>query len=263
MNTNNHFQRSKKVPFRGFGGIILLFLPIFLMAQKQTLTVTLTEIPSNDGRLMVYLFKGKETYALQKPYLTKSLDIENYSAKWKIDSIPQGDYIISTIHDENVNGKLDFATTGMPEEAFAFSNNAQPKMGPPNPDEMIFSIKENENAVQNIKMIFFGMKAKQVKEVEIVADKKQTVKVDADKTTYQVKDNASLTTGSMRDAIRKLPGVVLSPTGDLNYNGKAVTIYIDGVPSNLSGSDLKNYLQSIPANTIEKIELVENPGASY
>lgn len=242
---------------------ILLFVPIFLMAQNQTLTVTFTEIPSNDGSMLVSIFKGKEGYTQQKPFLTKSLEIENLTATWKIDSIPQGEYIISSVHDENVNGKLDFATTGMPEEAFAFSNNAQPKMGPPNPDEMIFSIKENENAVQNIKMLFFGMKTKQVKEVEIVADKKQMVKVDADKTTYQVKDNASLTTGSMRDAIRKLPGVVLSPTGDLNYNGKAVTIYIDGVPSNLSGSDLKNYLQSIPANTIEKIELVENPGASY
>ncbi|VBB47192.1 putative TonB-dependent receptor plug [uncultured Paludibacter sp.] len=241
----------------------LLFLPLFLLAQKQNLTIHFTEIPSNDGRLLVSLFNGKNSYTSQKPYLTKSLDIENFSATWKLDSIPQGTYIIAAVHDENINGKLDFAETGMPEEAFAFSNNVQPKMGPPNPDEMIFTIKENESAVQNIKMLFFGMKSKQIKEVDVVADKKQFVKTDADKTTYQVKDNPTLTSGSMRDAVRKLPGVVLSPTGDLNLNGKDVAIYIDGVPSNLSGSDLKNYLQSIPANTIEKIELIENPGASY
>ncbi|MGC3977132.1 MAG: TonB-dependent receptor [Paludibacteraceae bacterium] len=102
-----------------------------------------------------------------------------------------------------------------------------------------------------------------IKEVEVVGNKKQFVKVDADKTTYQVRDNTALSTGSMRDAVRKLPGVVLSPSGDLNLNGKAVSIYIDGVPSSLSGSDLKTYLQSIPATNIEKIELVENPGASY
>lgn len=242
---------------------ILFFIPILLTSQNQTLTVTFTEIPSNDGRLTVVLFKGKEGYTQQKPFLTKSLDINNFTATWEIDSIAPGDYIISSFHDENVNGKMDFAPTGMPEEAFAFSNNAQPKMGPPNPDEMLLSIKAGDNAVQNIKMLYFGMKTKQVKEVEVVADKKQMVKVDADKTTYQVKDNAALTTGSMRDAVRKLPGIVMSPSGDLNYNGKGVTIYIDGVPSNLSGSDLKNYLSSIPATNIEKIELVENPGASY
>lgn len=243
---------------------ILLFLPLFLLAQKQTLTVTFTDIPSNDGRLMVTLFKGKEGYAQQKPYLKKSLDIDKYAAVWKLDSIPQGEYIIAAIHDENINGKLDFSeTTRMPEEAFAFSNNAQPKMGPPNPDEMLFKIKENENAVQNIKMLFFGIKSKQIKEVEIVGDRKQFVKTDADKTTYQVKENAALSGGSMRDAVRKLPGVLLSPSGDLNLNGKNVSVYIDGVPQRLSGSDLKSFMESLPANTIEKIELIENPGAAY
>ena len=87
--------------------------------------------------------------------------------------------------------------------------------------------------------------------------------MDAAITTYQVKDNTALSTGSMRDAVRKLPGVGISPSGDLNLHGKSVSIYVDGIPSNLSGSDLKNYMDGLPANTIEKIELVENPGASY
>lgn len=100
-------------------------------------------------------------------------------------------------------------------------------------------------------------------EVTIVGNKEEFIKVDADKTTYLVKDNPALSSGSMQDAIRKLPGVILSPTGNLNLNGKDVTIYIDGVPSNLSGQDLKNYIQSLPANSIEKIELIENPGASF
>lgn len=242
---------------------VFIFFSLAVMGQKQTLTVTFTDIPSNDGRLSVLLFKGKEGFTSQKPFETKSLDIDHFSSTWKLDSIPQGEYIIYAFHDENINGKMDVAETGMPDEAFAFSNNAQPKMGPPNPDEMLFTIKANENAVQNIKMIFFGMNSKVIKEVEIVGNKKQFVKVDADKTTYQVRDNTALSTGSMRDAVRKLPGVVLSPSGDLNLNGKAVSIYIDGVPSNLSGSDLKTYLQSIPATNIEKVELVENPGASY
>ena len=258
----NRIQGIKKILFNSFG-CLFVFLPLLLPAQNQHLTVNFSELQSNDGRILVSLYKGKADYTAHKPSKSASLLIDNGSATWMPDSISQGEYILSAFHDENVNGKLDVSDNGMPEEGFAFSNNAQPKMGPPNPQEMLFSINENENATQTIRMIYFGIKPKELKTVEVVGDKKQFVNVDADKTTYQVKDNTALSTGSMRDAVRKLPGVVISPSGDLNLNGKSVSIYVDGIPSNLSGSDLKNYMDGLPANTIEKIELVENPGASY
>ena len=111
--------------------------------------------------------------------------------------------------------------------------------------------------------LFRHKKAITLSEVTVIGNKKEFIKVDADKTTYLVKDNPALSSGSMSDAIRKLPGVIVSPSGNLNMNGKDLAVYIDGVPSNLSGQDLKNYIQSLPANAIEKIELIENPGASY
>ena len=258
----NRIQWIKKIRFSSFG-CLFVFFPFLLPAQNQRLTVNFNELQSNDGRILVSLYNGKADYAAHKPYKSASLSIENGLATWVPDSISKGEYILSAFHDENVNGKLDVSDNGIPEEGFAFSNNAQPKMGPPNPQEMVFSINEKENVTQNIRMIYFGIKPKELKTVEVVGDKKQFVNADADKTTYQVKDNAALSTGSMRDAVRKLPGVVMSPSGDLNLNGKSISIYVDGVPSNLSGSDLKNYMDGLPANTIEKIELIENPGASY
>ena len=258
----NRIQWIKKIRFRSFC-CLFVFLPLLLPAQSQRLTVIFSDLQSNDGRILVSLYNGKADYSAHKPCKSASLTIDNGSATWMLDTISQGEYILSAFHDENVNGKLDVSDNGMPEEGFAFSNNAQPKMGPPNPQEMLFSIKENENAAQTIRMIYFGIKPKELQTVEVVGEKKQFVNADADKTTYQVKDNTALSTGSMRDAVRKLPGVVISPSGDLNLNGKNVSIYVDGIPSNLSGSDLKNYMDGLPANTIEKIELVENPGASY
>lgn len=100
-------------------------------------------------------------------------------------------------------------------------------------------------------------------EVTIFGNKKQYIKVESDKTTVSVKDNAMLSSGSAFDAVKKLPGVITSPTGSLSLNGKGVTIYIDGSPSTLSGTDLQNYLSSLPANAIEKVELIYNPGASF
>jgi len=72
-----------------------------------------------------------------------------------------------------------------------------------------------------------------------------------------------LGTGNAYDAVKKLPGVIASPTGGLTLNGKGVTINIDGAPSTLSGTDLENYLSSLPGSAIEKAELIYNPGASF
>jgi len=130
--------------------------------------------------------------------------------------------------------------------------------------DVTFTVKNGQQEVSLGKTTLFKhKKAIDLSEVTIVGNKKEFIKVDADKTTYLVKDNPALSSGSMSDAIRKLPGVIVSPTGNMNLNGKDVAIYIDGVPSNLSGQDLKNYIQSLPANAIEKIELIENPGASF
>lgn len=96
-----------------------------------------------------------------------------------------------------------------------------------------------------------------------VSAKKPLMKIESDKTTVSIKENAMLSTGNAYDAVKKLPGVIASPVGGLTLNGKGVIIYIDGAPSTLSGSDLENYLSSLPANAIEKVELIYNPGASF
>lgn len=106
-------------------------------------------------------------------------------------------------------------------------------------------------------------KENSLKEVQVYGNKKQYVKIDSDKTTVNVKDNAMLNSGNSLEAVKKLPGVITSPTGSITLNSKNVAIYIDGAPSSLSGTDLQNYLSTLPANAIEKVELIYNPGASF
>nr|WP_315141522.1 TonB-dependent receptor [uncultured Flavobacterium sp.] len=106
-------------------------------------------------------------------------------------------------------------------------------------------------------------KAEELKEVTVFGNKKQFLKVESDKTIVSVKDNGMLNSGNSLEAIKRLPGVITSPTGGLTLNGKGVTVYIDGSPSTLNGTDLQNYLSSLPANAIEKVELIYNPGAAY
>ena len=107
-----------------------------------------------------------------------------------------------------------------------------------------------------------NQKVNELKEIT-VSQQKKPIKIESDKTTVSIKDNPMLSTGNAYDAVKKLPGVIAAPTGGLSLNGKGVAIYIDGSPSTLSGNDLENYLSSLPANAIEKVELIYNPGAAF
>lgn len=119
---------------------------------------------------------------------------------------------------------------------------------------------QNEVAKDSTKNV---EKTNELKEVTIYGKKRQFVKIESDKTTVSIKDNPMLSTGNAFEAVKKIPGVIASPIGGLTLNGKGVRIYIDGAPSTLSGTDLENYLASLPANAIEKIELIYNPGAAF
>ena len=106
-------------------------------------------------------------------------------------------------------------------------------------------------------------KSNSLDEVKVYGNKKQFLKVEAGKTIVSVKDNPMLSSGNAMEAVKRMPGIISSPTGSLILNGKSVAIFIDGSPSTLTGNDLENYLSSLPANAIEKVELIYNPGASF
>ncbi len=125
-----------------------------------------------------------------------------------------------------------------------------------------FEVAKNDKKVVLNDLVLKGT-TKKLDEVTVYGNKKQFFKVESDKTTISVESNAMLNSGSGIEAVKRLPGVISSPTGSLTLNGKNVSIYIDGLPSVLDGKDLQNYLSSLPANIIEKVELIYNPGASF
>jgi hypothetical protein len=64
------------------------------------------------------------------------------------------------------------------------------------------------------------------------------------------------------DILRILPGIV-SERESFSLMGKSVTVYINDKPSNLTGTDLTNYLSTLQGDQIEKIELIANPSARF
>lgn len=126
-----------------------------------------------------------------------------------------------------------------------------------------FTVTEANRTNLVIGTVLLLSKTNELNQVTIYGAKRQYVKVESDKTTISVRENGLLNSGNSLDAVKKLPGVVKAMGGSLTLNGKSVRIYIDGSPSSLTGQDLENYLNSLPANAIEKVELIYNPGAAY
>lgn len=70
--------------------------------------------------------------------------------------------------------------------------------------------------------------------------------------------------GTAIDVLEKSPGVIVDENGAISLQGKGnVKVFVDGKPTYLSGTDLENYLKSLPSSSIDQVELMTNPPAKY
>lgn len=98
--------------------------------------------------------------------------------------------------------------------------------------------------------------------VEIVANRDEQ-SLGADKKVYRVEDNAIAEGGTALDILRNLPSVNVAINGRVSLRGsRGVSVLIDGRRSGLAGSG-RAVLDNLPANAIDHIEIITNPGAEY
>lgn len=104
---------------------------------------------------------------------------------------------------------------------------------------------------------------KEMQEVAIVSAQPLLVQ-KAGMLIMNVENSPVRITGTAFDLIGKAPGVVIDQNGNITLKGKAgVNVYLDGKNTYLSGEQLKNYLQNIPAQSVVRIEIITNPSAKY
>ena len=105
-------------------------------------------------------------------------------------------------------------------------------------------------------------KTTELNEVAIIKTKK-AVEQKADRTIYNFADQPSLNTGSVLEGIKKLPGLIASDIAGMMYQGKQLDVFMDGRPLNISTNELNAFLEGMPANAIERIEIITQPGAEF
>ena len=100
-------------------------------------------------------------------------------------------------------------------------------------------------------------------EVDVVSEK-AVMELKVDKKVFNVEKNTTTAGGNATDVLQNVPSVSVDADGNVSLRGKTdVTILIDGKPSTLLGTDVASALQSLPANSIESVEVLTNPSAKY
>lgn len=114
----------------------------------------------------------------------------------------------------------------------------------------------------NLGTIPMTEKTQSLGEVTITA-KQAEINAKMDKKSYSVEDNLSQSGGSILQAMKNLPGITIQD-GKIQLRGSnQVIILIDGKQSALTGFGSQSGLDNIPASSIDRIEIINNPSSKY
>lgn len=120
-------------------------------------------------------------------------------------------------------------------------------------------LRENED----LGRIELEIAAETLQEVELVGERTE-VEIRLDKRIYNVGKDITVRGGSVADVLDNVPSVSVDVEGNIALRGNEnVRILINGKPSGLVGLSGPQGLRSLPAESIEKVEVVTSPSARY
>ena len=100
-------------------------------------------------------------------------------------------------------------------------------------------------------------------EINIIPEK-STVDIRLDKKIYHVGKDMTVKGGNVSDVLDNVPSVSVDVEGNVSLRGSEnVRILIDGKPSALVGLDGTSALRQLPADAIERVEVITSPSARY
>lgn len=173
----------------------------------------------------VALFKQKETKPLKGT-------TTNAKGEFKLELLPNGEY------------RIEVSYLGY--QKLVVNNN---KLSTSNPKI-------------DLKTLFLVADDQLLKEVEIKGELNIN-QYSIDKKVYNPSKDLVVKGGNAIDALQNIPSIQVDAENNIQFRGSSnVTIFIDGKPSNLGG-DRSAVLAQIPAENIERIEIISNPSARY
>lgn len=191
-----------------------------------------------------------------------------------------------------ITGRVVDSVSGQPVEYATISlfpaGSKKPVAGVIAGSKGLFSIENQPSGDYRLSIYFMGYQTKNIV-VSITSDQStvalgnvllapnvqvlQGVTINAqkgvienkvDKLVYNAGKDITSQTGVATDVLKKVPQVSVDVDGNVELQGSGGVLFlINGKPSTIFGSNITDVLQSIPANQIETIEVITNPGAKY
>ena len=125
-----------------------------------------------------------------------------------------------------------------------------------------FTLSSKQNAV-DLGAISLQSSTADLDEV-VVQGEKTLMELSLDKRIFNVGKDLANAGGNASDILMNLPSVAVDPEGNVSLRGSAnVRILIDGKPSGLVSFKGSSGLRQLPANLVERVEVITNPSARY
>ena len=125
-----------------------------------------------------------------------------------------------------------------------------------------FSItKQKPHVVYNL--LYMSEDATMLKEVTVTGQR-STMKLEVDRKTFDVSADISNAGGSASDVLENIPSVEVDQDGNVSLRGNSsVEVWINGKASGLTTDNRAEILKQMPAESIERIEVIDNPSAKF
>ncbi|SDS46369.1 Outer membrane protein beta-barrel family protein [Formosa sp. Hel1_31_208] len=115
----------------------------------------------------------------------------------------------------------------------------------------------------NLGTVTLALNLEALKAVEIIAER-TTVEIKLDKKIYNVGKDLTVRGGTVSDVLDNVPSVSVDVEGNVALRGNDdVRILINGKPSGLVGLNSTEALRQLPAEAIERVEVITAPSARY
>ncbi len=115
----------------------------------------------------------------------------------------------------------------------------------------------------NLRNILLKEDTQLLNEVQVVGQRSQ-MKFEIDRKVFNVDQSLATAGGSASDVLGNIPSVQVDPEGEVSLLGNSsVTVWINGKESGLSADNRAQILEQLPAESIERVEVITNPSAKY
>jgi uncharacterized protein (DUF2141 family) len=103
--------------------------------------VTILNIRNSIGTVDCALFdssSGFPTDTMRSAMRLTAMKVPERTARCDFEDLPAGKYALVVLHDENMNGRIDYNWLGIPREGYGFSNDARGTLGAPSFEKAAF-----------------------------------------------------------------------------------------------------------------------------